>query len=368
MTRQRWITGAGVLLFAAALLYIALRWDDLGESRDAAGLPGRLTIYSTTDLSEFAPVIEDFRQIHPDIAIEYLDLDAMPLYERFLAEEARNEPRADLLLSSAMDLQVKLVNDGYAATHHSENSLALPEWARWREEAFGFTFEPAVLVFNTSLLAERPLPQSRDELLDALRDDPSFWRSRIGTYDIGTSSVGYLIASQDARLNGNFSALLKAFGDVDVQVADNTATILERLRTGKLKAGYNLLGSYARRVVAAGAPLAIVYPRDYTLAVLRTAVIPRNAPHPAAARQFLDYLLSIRGQRILETRTGLSAIRDEVAEGGRRFELASAAAGTLRPIALGPGLLVYLDDVKRRRLLENWSNLARRTEVSGRVP
>lgn len=362
MTRRRWITGTALLLVAAAVLYGALRWDELREARKSAGQPGRLTIYSTTDLSEFAPVIEDFHDVHPGVVIEYFDLDAMPLYERFVAEEARGEPRADLLLSSAMDLQVKLVNDGYAAMHHSDNSLALPEWARWREEAFGFTFEPAVLVFNTRLMGDRRLPQSRDELLDAVRNDPAFWRDAIGTYDIATSSVGYLIASQDARLNGNFSALLKAFGDVDVQVADNTATILERLRSGELKAGYNLLGSYARRVVADGAPLAIVYPRDYTLAVLRTAVIPRSAPHSAEARQFLDYLLSIRGQRVLENRTGLSAIRDEVAEGGRRFELSSAAAGTLRPIALGPGLLVYLDDVKRRRLLDNWTNLARKPE------
>ena len=368
MSRRQWIAGASLTLLLVAVGYLALRWGDFADSRQAAGSSGRLTIYSTTDLAEFAPVIEDFRELHPEIVIEYQDLDAMPLYERYRTEEAKGVRRADLLLSSAMDLQVKLVNDGYAMTHHSENSLALPEWARWREEAFGFTFEPAVLVFNTRLMGDRPLPRSRDQLLDALRSDPEFWRESIGTYDIATSSVGYLIASQDARLNGNFSALLKAFGDVDVRVADNTSTILEQLRTGRLKAGYNLLGSYARRLVDAGAPLAIVYPSDYTLAVLRTAVIPLNAPHPTESRQFLDYLLSIRGQRVLETRTGLSAIRDEVAEGGRRFELSSAAAGTLRPIALGPGLLVYLDDVKRRRLLENWSNLARKPADSAGTP
>ena len=40
------------------------------------------------------------------------------------------------------------------------------------------------------------------------------------------------------------------------------------------------------------APLAIVQPEDYTLVALRTAVIPRDTPHAAEARRFLDYLLS----------------------------------------------------------------------------
>jgi iron(III) transport system substrate-binding protein len=144
---------------------------------------------------------------------------------------------------------------------------------------------------------------------------------------------------------------------VGVRVEDNTATLLELLREGRLKVGYNLLGSYARGLIDDGAPLAIVYPEDYTLAVLRTAVIPRDAPHAGSAHRFLEYLLSSRGQRLLETRTGLSAIREEVARKNGSNGRSPADVGLLRPIVLGPGLLVYLDDQKKRRMLDNWSSL-----------
>jgi ABC-type Fe3+ transport system substrate-binding protein len=60
-----------------------------------------------------------------------------------------------------------------------------------------------------------------------------------------------------------------------------------------------VLGSYAQARIDAGAPLGIVQPEDYTLVMLRTAMIPRNAAHTAEARRFLDYLLSPRGQQIL---------------------------------------------------------------------
>jgi iron(III) transport system substrate-binding protein len=318
-----------------------------------------LVIYSTTDLAEFAPVIEDFESLYPGIKVDYVELDAAPLFQRFLATQASGRTGPDLLLSSAMDLQAKLVNDGFAQPHYSENANALPAWARWRNEAFGFTFEPAVMVYNTRAMNGRPMPQSRRQLLEAMGSDPSFWHGAVGTYDITTSSVGYLIASQDARLSSEFSALLKAFGDVGVLTEDNTATLLEELREGRLKVGYNLLGSYAKRLVDEGAPLTIVYPRDYTLAVLRTAVIPRSAPHPRAAHLFVEYLLSLRGQGVLEMRTGLSAIRTEVAREPGRFSISQTEIGILRPIAIGPGLLVYLDEKKRQRLLENWKNLIR---------
>jgi len=324
---------------------------------DATGGSDELLVYSTTDEKEFAPIVEDFRTLHPDIAVEYVELDAAPLLDRFLAERAVGQPAADLLLSTAMDLQAKLVNDGYAAPHDSPSAQAIPEWARWRNEAFGITFEPAVMVYNTHAMSGRPLPKSRRALLEAIRGDPEFWRGSVGTYDITSSSVGYLLASQDDRLSSEFSALLKAFGDVGVRVEDNSSTLLQMLDRGQLKVGYNLLGSYARGLVEQGAPLAIVYPGDYTLAVLRTAVIPRDAPHPRSAHLFLEYLLSIRGQRLLETRTGLSAIREEVAQETGRFGLSQAEIGLLRPITLGPGLLVYLDSQKRRRLLANWTSL-----------
>lgn len=322
-----------------------------------------ITVYSTTDTGVFETVIRDFQQLHPTVAVSYELLDSMPLYERFLRESRQGQPRADLLLSSSMDLQLKLVNDGHAAPHVSEGASALPAWARWRDEAFGFTFEPAVMVFNRRAMQGRRTPRSRAELLQLLRKEPEAWRGRVGTYDIARSAVGYLLATQDARQSSEFGALLEAMGDVGSIVDEHTAALLDRLENGSLAIGYNLLGSYAKARVAAGAPLIIVYPQDYTLAVSRTAVIPRNAPNAADAQRFLEFLLSLRGQRILATRSHLSPIRAEVLGLDSRTGLADTQVGPLRPIALGPGLLVYLDAQKRTRMLNTWrAMLEQRTD------
>lgn len=344
----------GMILALFCLLSLA-GCAEKAADRGAAAETRTLTIYSTSDLEVFQPVIDDFRTTHPDILIEYVDLEAAELDRRFRAESAGEGSPADLLLSAAMDLQVRLVNDGFAAPHRSPNAAMVPGWARWRDEALGFTFEPVVMVFNRKAMAGRRIPMSRPELLAALREDPEFWRGRIGTYDAATSSVGYLVVSQDARQSSDFGAIAEAFRDNRVVTAGTTSEVLRRIESGELAVGYNVLGSYARAEADRSSNLELVYPSDYTLAVARTAVVPKSAPEAAAAHLFLEYLLSIRGQRILTNRSRLSAVRPEIDGPYSRLGIAEKSVGPLRPIALGPGLLVYLDAQKRQRLLDLWS-------------
>lgn len=325
------------------------------EANDARAASHRLLIYSTTDSRLFAPVIEDFRRQYPAITVDYRELEAAPMVRKFLAEEKAGTPRADLLLSTAMDLQVKLVNDGYAAPHRSANASQIPAWARWRDEAFGFTFEPVVMVYNKDVMRNRALPRTRTALVAALRDDPAFWKGRIGTYDIVKSSVGYLTASQDARRSSEFGPMVAEFRESGVRQFATTGQLLQRLEAGELALGYNLLGSYARSRPASG-KLQIVFPQDYTLAISRTAIIPKRAPHPGSAHLFLEYLLSPRGQRVLVTRSRLDAVRPDIDFEYHERQLPEGSVGQLRPIPLGPGLLVYQDQRKRRHLLDLWSS------------
>lgn len=318
------------------------------------GEADQLTIYSTTDTDVFAPVIADFEALYPQVRIRFVELEAAQLNARFLAEERSGRAEADIVFSAAMDMQVKLVNDGLAARHTSPNVDALPRWAQWRREAFGLTFEPVVMLYNPRLLSGRRVPRSRAELAEALAADPAFWQRRIGTYDIATSSVGYLLATQDARQSSEFGALAKIMGSRSVRVYARTSDLIAAIEAGEIALGYNVLGSYAKRRIAAGDRLKIIYPQDYTLAIIRTAFIPKRAPHPRAAHTFLEYLLSLRGQQVLSRNSFLSPAREGPGGPYARLAITGTAVGPLRPIPLGPGLMTYLDRQKKQRFLANW--------------
>lgn len=330
---------------------------------------GELIVYSSTDLDTLSPAIADFQGLHPAIEITYVDLDTAELYDRFVAEVDADAPSADLLLSSAMDLQFKLANDGYAAAHRSSAAESIPDWARWRDQAFGVTFEPAVIVYNRDLVPPTHVPDTRFDLLRLMREHADTYRGRIVTYDIEESGVGYLLATQDAVVGGVFGSLLEALGRNDVVLKGNTSEMLEGIAEGRYLIGYNVLGSYAQVWAERNSAIGIVLPSDYTLAISRTAVISTEAEHPQEAHHFLDYLLSIRGQRVLTDKGRLFAVRPEVTGPYSRIGISENRVGPLRSIQLGSGLLVYLDRLKREKFLAPWrEGIGRGRRMEGGSP
>ncbi|MCZ2496603.1 extracellular solute-binding protein [Xylophilus sp. Kf1] len=304
-----------------------------------------LSIIGSTDLPVFAPVLRDYQRQHPDVAIRYEEFSTQALYQR--AALPTSPAAADLLVSSSMDLQVQLVNDGHAQPHRSDHTAALPAWARWRDEIFGFSYEPMVIAYDTRRFTSATVPATRRRLLQLLRDPARPLDGRVGSYDLAGSGIGYLAATQDARYDDDAGALMAALADNHALWVMHAGQLLDGIERGTTALAYNVPGSYVQGRIAAGAPIGMVLPHDYTLVISRTAVIPRNAPNVPEARRFLDYLLSPRGQGVLAHEARILPIRTDVDRGAH-------PVGALRPIALGPGLLVYQDRLKRARFLEAW--------------
>jgi iron(III) transport system substrate-binding protein len=322
------------------------------------GTATRLVIRGTTDLDVFAATIRDYQQLHPHAEVVYEDRIAQQVPVDLSGDDA-----PDLLISSSMDLQTRLANDGQAQVHRTALSEALPPWAHWRHEVIAISYEPVVMVYNPRLLPAARVPRSHRQLLDLLRAADAPLAGRIGSYDIEHSSVGYLLASQDHQTGSLAGAILSALGGNQVRLEESTGALLDRVARGELKLAYNVLGSYAQLRVDAGAPLGIIEPEDYTLVLLRTALVPKTARHPDQAHCFLDYLLSPRGQNTLVRRAGLKPFLPA----GNAPYAGAAQVPPFRPIHLGPGLLVDLDELKRRQFLEAWRSTVN-PPVSRRIP
>jgi two-component system, OmpR family, sensor histidine kinase TctE len=316
---------------------------------------GRLVIAGTTDTGLFTGFIAAFQDENPGIAVHYTEIDSLGLYAGFLAGTL--SPAPDLLISSAADLQLKLANDGHALPHASPWLAALPPWAQWRAEVIGFTFEPAVIIYNPGLVAPGTQPRSHHELATLLETDPERFLGRVATYDIARSGVGYLLASQDQQISSQFWRLAAALGRVDAVLSDSSPEILERVASGELALGYNVLGSYAFARQAEGAEIGIVVPGDYVLVLTRSMLIPRNAPNPALARAFVDFALSPTGQSVAAGRSALGAVMPGSQGYWTQERIAGMGRGAVQPIALGPVLMAALDPQRRLRFLASWQEI-----------
>lgn len=311
-----------------------------------------LVIAGPTDTPLFKPLARGFQRTHPDIALEYREIGSRELYERAVTGQL---PDVDVLISSAVDMQMRLANDGYALPHQSVHSPELPPWAVWRSEVFGFTFEPIVMVYNTQRFTDQTVPRSRRALLELLEQNDGPSTVRVGTYDIAASSVGHLLATLDEQVSSNFWGLMNAFGQVGVQLEANTGSILDQVEHGDLDLGYNVLGSYAFSRQRAGARIGIVIPQDYVLILSRAALISRATQHPGLARQFIDWLLSPQGQYAVSQHAGLGAIM--APQLGEPESFLGVEYSIAQPIALRPVLLAGLDQQRKSRFLKNWVRL-----------
>ncbi len=309
---------------------------------EAKGSARTVSIISTTDLIYFAPLIDAFQEATPNISVQYTVASSKELFKAIYDEQADY----DLVISSAMDLQVKLVNDGLTQAYTSSETASMPDWAHWRNHLFAFTQEPAVLLGSKKMFAELNLPENRQDIITLLRENPDKFKGKIGTYDIRDSGAGYLFATQDARQSDVYWRLAEVIGSLNPTLYCCSSKMLAALESGDIALAYNVMGSYASAVLKDDSNGFIIPLSDYTHFMLRTALIPKQADSADLAGRFIDFLIGATGRELVQEVAGLPPIDGE----------ALATQLHFRPINLGPELLVYLDKIKRRRFLKDWSD------------
>src|SRR5215813_11180214 len=184
------LAAAAVLWAAAAQAQVPPGYPaDYAATIDAAKKEGRVLVYSTTDAAAANPLLKDFASLYPGVKVDYTDMTSTELYSRFIAEVAAGTGTADLLWSSAMDLQVKLAADGNAATYASPEIASLPKWAAWQNQAYGTTYEPITFVYNKRLVPAADMPQDHSGLLALLTAKPDAYKAKITAYDPEKSGV-----------------------------------------------------------------------------------------------------------------------------------------------------------------------------------
>lgn len=130
-------------------------------------------------------------------------------------------------------------------------------------------------------------------------------------------------------------------GRLDTQLYCCSGEMIRDLAEGRIDTAYNVVASYALAQANRDRGLVVVEPGDFTLLLIRTALVPTTARRPDLGAEVLSFLLSQKGQ---------------VGQPGHVFgdgPLASLPASA-RPIRLDPGLLANLDQLRRKAFLGQW--------------
>jgi iron(III) transport system substrate-binding protein len=194
-----------------------------------------------------------------------------------------------------------------------------------------------VVVYNRRYFQEGEVPTTHQQLRELLVSQSDKYCGRVATYAVPNDEVGAVPFQLDAKYDPQFRPLARAMGAVDIDLEASSTSMIERVRTGQSLIAYNVAGADAIRRARRDPLIGVQFMLDYNLVLSRLMFISKSAEHPNAARLWVDFLLSKRGQQQMQV-ADLFPIRDDVEGGDPGIALLRQARGVARPLALDEGL------------------------------
>ncbi|MFD5753598.1 ABC transporter substrate-binding protein [Streptomyces sp. NPDC127033] len=284
---------------------------DYGKIIDGSRREQKLLIYSQTSQTNWQPIFDAFTTRYPWLAdVRATNLGSSAVYERYYSEKATGGSPADLLVSNGGPLWADYATRGLATAYRSPEKDHLPDWAEILPGVWVFTTDASVILYNRKTLKESQYPDGLVSLADVVEAKPSRFRGKIGVYD-ATNAFGY---SANEGYTSAVATGWDTFGRLlpFTKADHSTGILVEKVVSGEYDASFNMSGGVA--IAAAedsGGLLGWSYYAEGTVVMPRSASILKTAPHPNAARLFVDFLLSAEGQAAV-AKGGLSPYRPGV--------------------------------------------------------
>jgi iron(III) transport system substrate-binding protein len=320
----------------------------------AAKKEAKLTVYTSTDAAQAKGLLDAFKKAYPGIEIDWNDLGTNNSYNRAISEAAAGQVTADLVWTSAMDLLINLVEKGLTAPITTPEDAAIPAWAKYKGQAYGTSVEPAAIIYNKNLFPADAVPKTRADLIKVLQDRKDALKGKVATFDPEKSGMGFLWSTNDSTQTTTFWDLAKAFGATQGKTYSSSGQMREKVVSGEHTIAFNVIGSYAIDWAKKNPAIGVVFQNDYTASFARVVVMTKGAPHPNAARLFVDFMLSKAGQEAAAG-SGIPSLPPDVAAGTENIDsLKKLVGGNLKPIPLDGKLIDWLEPKKRSEFLAEW--------------
>lgn len=269
----------------------------------AAQKEGELVWYSVPAENVAREVSDDFSHKY-GITVKFVRLPSADLAQRFSAEAESGKPAADLFVASLTPFIGKAREQGW--------TTPLPK-ADIPDYPGSYPGEYVLANEGTAIVQIQPsgIAVNDDQAGGAIKDwkdilDPK-WKRKIILVDPRTSAAYTPFWNLMAKEYGeDFLSKVKAQKPI---IAPGVAPAMQQLAAGEGAIVMPGVQSIAEDLKAKGAPIGYVQPEASTGPELVPGIAAK-APHPKAARLFVHYLLSEKGNAKLNATPGSSSPRD----------------------------------------------------------
>ena len=291
----------------ALLLFASL--GQAAEVRERAEAEGKLMFYATFNAADSKTLVDGFKQLYPKIDAAYYRSTDSAMMERILTENRAGQTLWDVVVTTSFyghNLKKRGLLAGYDSAERKfyRDGYKDPQ-ALWTSTYTNY----AAFGYNTRGVAKTSVPKSYSDLLK-----PE-WKGQIGMDSRPYEWFGTMLTSMGEEKGIAFMRELAK----QTQMRAGRTLIAQLVAAGEFKGGLSAYSQTFEVMKPTGAPVDWVY-LNPVFANIHPTGIAAKAPHPNAARLFVDFVLSRRGQELIR---GMNRIPDRIdvpPEQGRLIE------------------------------------------------
>jgi len=248
-----------------------------------ASASGPLTIYAALTAANGRALTHAFEAADPKVKVSMVTGGTGPLTTRILAEHRAGDVKADVIFLADPTSMDALAHEHILSSWRPAVASSMPAGFSGPGWVGALTFE--------NVIAYR----------DGMKNPPNNWsdltspayKGEIAIGDPSYSGTTFgLVGTLSNRYGWSYYRKLKANG---VQVLDSTNTVGTEIAEGIVKAGATL-DVVVRNLQAKGAKISIAWPTSGAVPVPAPVGVVRDTKHLAAAKAFVNWLLSPQGQ------------------------------------------------------------------------
>jgi iron(III) transport system substrate-binding protein len=271
-----------------------------------AAREGSLSWYTTFSDDDVKPMIDAFHKQYPKVKVNALRLSADKIPPRVLTEQRAKKYSADVVSGDAPQV-AQLLQAGALQPYTPTDVEVLPEGLDLPQGYEGVVYAvTTVIAYNPTVVRDTglPVPTSWEDLTKPA------WK---GQFSIDPGAVNWYDSLIREMGHDKALALLNALGANQPKFVESHTQAITEVQAGE-PAGAATAYGYKASSLKKKTPQQIEFVNANPLPASLTLIdLVNNAPHPAAARLFEDWIVSKAGQTAVVSITNHTSIRIDVA-------------------------------------------------------
>lgn len=267
----------------------------------ALAASGELVIYTSQPNKDAQQTVDAFNKVHPDVKVEWIRDGTTKVMAKLRAEFAAGAPKPDVLLIADSVTMAGLKRDGRLMAY--PNAPVQPYDAGIYDadkHYFGTKLLTTGIVYNTSA------PMKPASWQDLLKPEAKGLIAMPSPLTSGAALIHLATLTDHPKLGWSYYDRLAEHG---ARAKGGNGGTLKAVAGGEKLYGM-VVDFLPIRAKAKGSPVEFVFPEEGVSAISEPVAILSTAKNAEAAKAFVDFLLSVDGQKLASSQGYMPAHPD----------------------------------------------------------